>query len=207
MMRLEPGQRFRPGGDAEQLCGLLIDGFSCRSRTASGGRQILSIQMPGDFIGLEDVIARPMDRLEALGLADVLLIDTALLQRAMSESASIAKAIAVELQLQAFVVSEWLLNIGRRTALTRVAHLLAELGLRWEAAGLGHRDRFEMPLSQEQLSDCVGTTGPYTNKVLRSLEREGLIRRDRRRLHIVDWERLCQVGDFDGGYLHLERRR
>jgi hypothetical protein len=38
--------------------------------------------------------------------------------------------------------------------------------------------------------------------VLRQLQEEGLIDRDRRAITISDWERLRNAGDFNERYLH-----
>lgn len=205
LIRLEPGTRFNEEGGA---CGFLVHGFTCRSRSAQSGRQILSLQVAGDFLGLQRIYLPTWNEtIEALGIVDVLAFDCEALREALTSHAGLSKAIATELEMEASIVSEWLVNVGKRDATTRAAHLLAELGLRWEAAGLGARDRFEMQLTQEDLSDCIATTVHYTNKLLRTFERQGLIRRDRRRIHIIDWGELCRIGNFSEDFLHMAARR
>jgi DNA-binding GntR family transcriptional regulator len=59
-------------------------------------------------------------------------------------------------------------------------------------------------MTQEQLADATGLTSVHVNRTIRGLEIDGLIQRDDpRRIHIVDWNRLAEVGDFQSDYLHL----
>jgi DNA-binding Lrp family transcriptional regulator len=68
---------------------------------------------------------------------------------------------------------------------------------------LADRHGFEFPLTQEQLADAVGLTPVHVNRTLKALERQGLIRKNKRYISIPDWQRLCELGDFNQRYLHL----
>jgi DNA-binding GntR family transcriptional regulator len=61
-------------------------------------------------------------------------------------------------------------------------------------------------MTQEQLADAVGLTSVHVNRVLRQLEEEGLIDRNRRAITISDWARLRDVGDFNERYLHHDAK-
>ena len=95
------------------------------------------------------------------------------------------------------IFREWTLNVGRRDARTRMAHLLCEFALRLEVAGLGERYTYNLPMSQEQLADALGLTSVHTNRVLMSLGSAGLVERAQRSVRVVDWDGLTQAGDFD----------
>ena len=58
-------------------------------------------------------------------------------------------------------------------------------------------------MTQEQLADATGLTSVHVNRVLKSLEAEGLISRQRRQIHFEDWRALQDVGDFSRRYLHI----
>lgn len=202
--------RFRSGdlvsrqSETSEYCVLLVEGFLLRSKEGSRGLQGVSIYMAGDLVGLESLhFDRAENNLEALGLVEVLLIDSADLKIAMASSGRVAAALSNEFAIQAAILEEWLVNVGTRPAPERVAHLLCEVGFRWEQSRLGDRTRFELPLTHEQLGACVGATPQHVSTVLRGLASRGLIERDRRTIRIVDWERLSEVAAFDSGYLHL----
>ena len=102
---------------------------------------------------------------------------------------------------------EWILNVGRRSALARVAHVLCELAVRLEAQGLADHYGYELPMTQEQLADVIGMTPVHVNRTLKALEADGLIKRNKRRISFPTWQALRDVGDFNQRYLHLELQR
>ena len=104
------------------------------------------------------------------------------------------------------IFREWIANVGRRDAHTRLAHLLCEFSLRLKIAGLGKSNQYELPMTQEQIADCTGLTSVHVNRTLKILEAEGLIqRRSSRTVTIGDWKKLAEAGDFDSTYLHLRK--
>jgi CRP-like cAMP-binding protein len=104
------------------------------------------------------------------------------------------------------IFREWIANIGRRDARTRVAHLLCEFSLRLKVAGLGEQTGYEMPMTQEQLGDATGLTSVHINRTLKGLEADGLIERTTPRSIVVgDWRKLAETGDFNSAYLHLHQ--
>jgi CRP-like cAMP-binding protein len=62
---------------------------------------------------------------------------------------------------------------------------------------------FELPMTQEQLANATGLTSVHVNRVLKSLEADGLISRRRRQIHFEDWRVLQDVGDLSRRYLHI----
>jgi CRP-like cAMP-binding protein len=100
---------------------------------------------------------------------------------------------------------EWVANVGRRDAATRIAHLLCEFALKLEAVHLGEQLDYELPMTQDQLADATGLTPVHVNRVLRTLERDGLIERATPKSVVIgDWKRLAAFGDFRPDYLHLD---
>jgi CRP-like cAMP-binding protein len=49
-------------------------------------------------------------------------------------------------------------NVGRRVARERIAHLLCEFAKRLEIAGLGATSGYQLSMTQEQLGDATGLT-------------------------------------------------
>jgi len=97
------------------------------------------------------------------------------------------------------------MNIGRRDARERLAHIFCEFALRLEVAGIGSTDGYELPMTQEQLADASGLTSVHVNRTLKAMDAEGLIRREKRFVFIPDWERLRSVAGFSELYLHLDQ--
>ena len=114
-------------------------------------------------------------------------------------------AMWVDTLIDASIFREWVVNVGRRDARSRIAHLLCEFARRLEAAGLGEDNGYELPMTQEQLADATGLTPVHVNRTLQRLARDGLIVRDKRHIGFPNWEALRRAGGFSETYLHLEQ--
>jgi CRP-like cAMP-binding protein len=88
-----------------------------------------------------------------------------------------------------------LADIGRRSALGRVAHLLLELESRLKGKRMSHDGRFVFPARQEHLADSVGLTTVYVNRTLDRLRRLDVIEYDRDHMTIVNSERLRTIAE------------
>lgn len=185
-------------------CNLLLRGFAYRQKLLSDGeRQIISIHIPTEFIDLQNGILGTADHnVQSLNHSEVAAVPRSALMELTDKSASARLAMWIDTLIDASIFREWVVNVGRRDARARIAHLLCELALRLERTGAGRDGSFDLPLTQEQLADATGLTAVHTNRTLQSLRREGLIQLSNGILRVLDWEGLRKVGDFDELYLH-----
>jgi CRP-like cAMP-binding protein len=191
-------------GDVPEYCTLLLSGFAYRYKlTGEGGRQIISLHCAGEFLDLQNSFLGVADHsVQMLTEGELALMPVSVLQDLALTRPAIGRALWVDTLIDASIFREWVVNVGRRDSRARVAHLLCEFSLRLEAAGLASNHSYELPMTQEQLADAVGLTSVHVNRVLKQLGEEGLIRRDRRSIVILDWNRMRQAGDFSERYLH-----
>jgi CRP-like cAMP-binding protein len=205
---LDAGQYLVWDGDKPQHTCLLISGFAYRHKSAgNGGRQIMSIHMKGDLIDLQNSLLGIADHnVQMLTAGEVALIPVQAVRDLAFQRPSIGMAMWYETLVEGSIFREWVLNIGRRDARTRIAHLLCEFALRLEVAELGKATSYELPITQEQLADAVALTSVHVNRTLKKLELDGLITRTKRIITIVDWKDLVKVADFQPRYLHLDRQ-
>lgn len=207
--RLDAGQYIVWDGDAPQFTCLLLSGFAYRHKHAgNGGRQILSIHMKGDIVDLQNSLLGIADHdVQMLTAGEIALVPVDVIRELAFSHPAIGMAMWYETLVEGSIFREWVLNIGRRDARTRVAHLLCEFALRLEVAEIGKPDRYELPITQEQLADAVALTSVHVNRTLMKLEADGLITRTKRMISIGDWKKLAEVADFHPRYLHLEQRK
>jgi CRP-like cAMP-binding protein len=191
-------------GERPAHCCLLIAGFACRSKTLDlGKRQILSIDIAGDIPNLESLHLDVMDHdLTTLGRCTVGLIAHESLRALTRERPSIAAALWRDTLIDAAMFREWIVNVGRRSAASRLAHLLTEIGKRLAALGLAERDHFELPMTQLDLADALGLSPVHVNRVLQELRHAGLLEMRKYVVTLRDLPGLTKLGDFDGRYLH-----
>lgn len=193
----------REGGSSENCC-LLVSGYACRHKmTYDGNRQIVSFHVRGDLVDLCHLqLATADHNVQTVTAATVACVPAARLKALARARPMVADALWRDALIDASRFREWMLNVGRRDARSRVAHLICEFAIRAEAAGLGTLELFDMPLTQEQIADATGLTSVHVNRMLRRLGQAGLIARDRQRICILDWNRMRLIAGFDETYLH-----
>lgn len=203
----EPNRYVVREGSSASSSALIISGFAFRQKvTVDGARQIVSFHVPGDFIDLEASLLAVADHnVQALTRCELALFPTQSIRDLFSTHPNVARAIWVDTLVDASIFREWVLNVGRRDARARIAHILCEFSRRLELAGMASADGYELPMTQEQLGDAAGLTPVHVNRTLKGLEREGLLNRSRRFVVIPDWERLRTVAGFNELYLHLDQ--
>jgi CRP-like cAMP-binding protein len=196
----------REGQIPDRSC-LILSGFAYRHKvTVEGKRQIISVHIPGDFVDLDGALLNISDHnVQALTRCEVACIPRHAMRALMASHPRVAMAMWVDSLIDSSIFREWVVNVGRRDARSRVAHLLCEIGRRLEVAGLADGKGYELPMTQEQLADATGLTPVHVNRVLKEMDREGLIIREKRFIAIPDRDRLRQVAGFSEVYLHLDQ--
>ena len=195
----------RQGDRAEFSC-VLLAGYCVRQKIVGNGyRQIVSIHMKGELVDLQNSLLGYADHsVQMLTSGKVATIPAEEIQRIAAERPIVGRAMWIDTLVDGSIFREWVTNVGRRDARTRIAHLLCEFALRLKLAGLGEQTNYELPMTQEQLADSTGLTPVHVNRTIKALEAEGLIdRTSARSIVIGDWRKLADVGDFQSGYLHL----
>lgn len=203
--RIENNRYVVREGDVPTHCCLLVSGFAVRHKiTGDGGRQIVNLHMAGDMVDLQNSLLRQADHnVQALTTMTAAFIPREALVDLAFARPNVGKALWLETLIEGSIAREWVANVGRRDARTRIAHLLCEFAQRLDAVGLGSECNYELPMTQEQMADAVGLTPVHVNRTLKALDAEGLTTRSKRSVIINDWKRLAEVGDFRSTYLHL----
>jgi CRP-like cAMP-binding protein len=196
-------------GDRPSRSCLILSGFACTYKvTSAGKRQIVSFNLPGDIPDLQSLHLKILDNsVSTISPCSVGFIAHDALRDLCSRYPRITSAFWRETLIDAAIFREWVLNVGRREAYTRMAHVLCELLVRLRAVGLTKDYSCELPITQAEFADALGVTNVHVNRVVQQLRADGLIELSGDRLNILDWEKLKQAGEFDSTYLHLEGKQ
>lgn len=198
-------RQLRSEGDQPAQVHVVLEGLACRYKIlADGRRQILAFMVPGDACGLLTFLLDRMDHsLGTLTACTIATIPRHEIETAMADRPGVARAFWLSTMLDEAILREWLVNVGRRNAYERMAHLLWEMYLRHAVAGKAVDDRFSLPLTQADLADALGLSTVYVNKTITRLRAAGIIETDRRQIRILEPAELSAVAGFDAAYLHL----
>jgi CRP-like cAMP-binding protein len=191
--------------EAATHCCVMLSGYSVRHKiVARGARQIVAIHMTGDMVDLQNSMLGTADHsVQMLTEGEVAFIPREAIQQMALDYPRVGMAMWKDTLVDGSIFREWIANVGRRDATTRMAHVLCEFALRLQVAGLGEATNYELPMTQEELADVVGLTSVHVNRTLQALEQQNLIKRNKRSVWIESWQKLADAGDFDPTYLHL----
>ena len=187
-------------------CTLLLEGFVERYKdTPEGRRQILAIHVPGDFV---DLHSYPLKRLEhsvaALTDVRVAFFPHPAVRALTEKSATLTELLWRSTLIDAAINREWIVSVGARSAVVRLAHLFCEMYVRLERIGMAPGKTFQLPLTQVDLSDATGLTAVHANRMLRQLREQGLVAFRQGSVEILDWDALRTFADFDPAYLFFD---
>lgn len=185
---------------------LVVSGLVGRfGQNRDGVRQITCLHIPGDMADLPSVVVpKACWGLAALTDTTILEISHSDLRRVAAEHPGLAEAFLRDCAADGSILAAWVVNIGRRGAVARLAHLFCEMAVRCERAGQGHKRCFDLPLTQSDLGDATGLTAVHVNRTLRELRSRTLISTQAAKVIIYDWERLVTTGGFDDAFMLFE---
>ena len=203
--KIEARQDIIREGDSPSDVILVLDGLACRYKVLpNGSRSIFAYLVPGDFCDLHVFILKSMDHGIAT-LSPCTIVDiprNRVLE--LSERPAIAQALWWATLVDEATLREWLVNMGKRDAESRIAHLFCELHLRLNSVGLADGDEFALPIRQADLADTMGLSTVHVNRSLQSLRGKGLVVLKAGRIFIPDIGQLRLSCHFNPNYLHLE---
>jgi len=196
-------------GDVPRGILLVLEGMAFRYKMrANGARQIMAYLVPGDTGDLDVGLLDEMDHgIGTFSTCKVAWIRPETLAGIRQNDPEIARAMRMSTLVDEATLREWLMNVGCRVAIERLAHLFSELLLRLSVVGLASENSYTLPLSQGELADTTGMTNVHVNRSLMELRRRGLIQFSGKTLTILDVPALKALAEFKPNYLHLGERR
>lgn len=102
-------------------------------------------------------------------------------------------------ELQAQEVQDHLLNVvelASHSTEYRLARLLSELPLSTELSSSSAQPNSQIPLKQWEIAALLGVTPEHLCRVIRRLERQGVLLRKRRQLSVADADKLSHSCDL-----------
>lgn len=202
---LQPGENFAGADDEQDACAVVLDGLAGRyAELEHGHRQYISFHFRGEWPGAHAALQSRLDHAVcAMGAAQIALVGKKELMAVCITRPSLAFALWRETLADAELSRQAVLNIGGRSKLGGLAHLLCELYVRARAAGVAKVGSCSLPLTQESLAATLGMSLVTLNRTMQALRRTGAVEFRTGALMLRDFQKLASIGGFDPAYLHL----
>src|SRR5690348_2263233 len=204
---VRPDEMVVRSGEELTVSLLLLDGWLARSKDLAGGeRQFTELQVAGDFADLHGFTLKRLEH-DVMSLSDckIAVVPHEDLLRLTEQFPRVGRIYWFCTNMDAAIQRELTLSLGQRSAISRMAHLFCELYVRLDVVGRTRDNGYEFPLTQRELSECLGLTVVHANRTLQELRRRGLVELENRHLKIVDRRGLEGLAEFDPAYLYLEK--
>ena len=180
----------------------VVDGMIGRfGKNPQGETQITALHIEGDMADLHSVVQpTATSALMALSTSTILEVPHANLRHVSGAKPAIAEAFWRDCMVDSMVLAQWVVNVGRRDARTRIAHLLCEMVCRYKAAPVDGKVQFRLPMTQYHLADATGLATVHVSRTLKGLADIGTTFKHKW-VRIEDWDALVETADFDRRYL------
>lgn len=206
---LPAGAHLIQEGDEPDPVFVILEGWACGYKILrDGGRQIISFMLPGDFCDIHIAILRAIDHsIVTLTKARVASLPRSEMEALIQARPMLTQAFWWSQLVDQSISRSWIVSMGRRKSVERVAHLMCELYIRMRNIGLAADDECDIPLTQLVIADALGLTPVHVNRVLSVLKTAKTMELSHGSLRIIDPENLAHIAGFDRGYLHERIRR
>ena len=207
--RVLAGEGVSWAGDRPSRSFLILDGLLSTSKAVGDGEvQILAFHIPGDMPDLHGLHLDVLDSdIGAITNCDLAFLAHQDLRQLCAEHPRLAALLWRTTLVDAAIHREWVVNVGQRPAISRLAHLFCEMMARMEAAGLVQDGSCHLGLTQQHLSEATGLSPVHVNRTLQDLRARSLVSFGQGRLTIHDGTELERLAGFHPDYLHLPTAR
>lgn len=194
--RLMPDQRILTDQASAENFAIIVSGTVKLTMSLLDGRQqIVGLLFPSDFVG-RPFASRSSYRAEAATEVLLCSFPTGPFEKLIQQYPGVEHRLFQHALEQLDVAQDWMLLLGRKTALEKVSTLLVMIASRTRDAAQSESNpvapiRFEMPLSRNATADYLGLTLETVSRQFRILKSSGAIRLDgTRNITILDQAKL-----------------
>ena len=200
--QIEANQDFVELDEKTEHSCLVLEGLVGRfDENSLGDRQITALHIAGDMPDLQSLVQPTAPAaLQALSASIILQIPHGALRALTRAHPAISEAFWRDNLVDSTISTQWIANLGRRNAPSRIAHLLCEMAYRYDAVSQDGKLQFKLPMTQSQIANATGMTMIHANRTLKKLAAigttlcSGIV-------VIKNLDALTDLGDFDEDYL------
>jgi len=197
------GERIRSKGDGFDDIYIIYDGWAYVSSDLDKGlRSIFDIRLPADFVGVAELSFQ--ERLyDFIALTDVTVCPFPKdhLDDMFNKSQKLRDIFLIIMSREQAISYERIISVGRRTAIERISHFIAEVSLRHSFISGKMKEKFSFPLRQDHIADILGLSSVHVSRAMTNLKDNGYIKYNRREMTIADRDKLFNLSGFSSQFL------
>jgi CRP-like cAMP-binding protein len=205
MRRFERNQVMVSAGEELDHSMLLLSGFARRCKfAADGARQIVEINLPGDFIDLHGFILKRLEHeISAASRCEIAAVPHPELHRVTEQFPRLSRVLWLQTLVDAAIHREWMLVLGKKRGRARIAQFFCEIHKRLKIIGLTDETGYTLPFNQQELADITGMTPVHLNRCLKELRDAEVVTFRQGKVALISIAGLAREAQFDPAYLHL----
>lgn len=181
-------QLFQDGELPEGAYAVLRGSLKLFKSGSDGEEHILSLTLPGSFLGLRALIADEPYSASAMAReeSELFFYDASHFRKFLAENPAAARAAFAMLGRQLRVAREGLFERSATAAPARLAHCLALLEQQFNLGG-------KIRVSGQELASMIGVTPETVSRQLKALEKQGLVSHVAREIRVKNRAGLLQL--------------
>lgn len=198
-LEIESGTTLMAEGSNSPQLYTVLEGMGLRYKTlVEGDRQVINFILPGDFLGLQAGVMQEMQHTVEASTDMVLCVfDRKSLWNLFEHHPERAFDLTWLAAVEEHLLGESLAILGQMSGIERIARAFVRLNDRCEALDLKQGASFPLPFRQQDLADALGLSLVHTNKTLKKLRDQSVVRWLDGRLEVMDYTRLCAIAQLD----------
>lgn len=208
-VKLSAGQTLVTAGERFSHFYLVESGWLLRTRhLPGGGRQIVNIALPGDFLCYSTLMFERADY-DVVAKTDAVVcrLQGEDFRTMMERHKGLAEALLWTATHEEALLAERVVSLGRRDATQRLAHVLCEIAARLSLIERYDGKVLSLPLIQEDFADILGLSIIHVSRTFTRLSQMGAVDYRSRKLILLDMAKLRHIAGFEDEYLHFTQRR
>ncbi len=167
---------FNTGDSFQYIYAVRSGAFKSYVNSYSGEEQIFSFHLPGELIGLDAIYSNiHCSSAVALEESQICRIPYEFLDENSVGSEGLKSQVMKLLSKEITEDQQLLMQLGQMKAKEKMAALLINLSIRYEARNLPH-DLFTLPMSRGEIANYLGLTIETVSRVFRELKGYGFIK-------------------------------
>lgn len=197
--RLPQGRMLLSGHRQTNWFGIIVSGVvKLMLNDANGRQQIVGLQFPGDYLGCSQSSPSPLIA-EAATRVEICCFPRNMFDQLVSKVPELGRTMLSHTLAELDSARQWMVVLGNKSALERVATFLVMLEQRMRPCVESHEPRpqqamLELPLSRTELAEYLSLSIETVSRQLKQLRTMGVVETiGRRKVQVLDWPALQKL--------------